>query len=667
MSKFADKAIAHERRRAGESALSDFADYVEQQQARRRQQQQQQQQPATTAAAAAVPQEHDELDILETLGLADEAETVKLKELLLEESAREGLKELLRTRIEEGRGECLFDVGTENNGESMGLSREEYAAALVAVRAAAKELRAGVTVLMTKNVGEPATDVETTTSNDVSAKVMVRRQPESVDELLEIRVAVVGNVDAGKSTLLGVLTKGTLDDGRGRTRVNLFRHKHEIESGRTSSVGMEILGYDVDSNIVVSGDPGRKLKWEEIGHRSAKVIGFTDLAGHERYLRTTVFGLLGTSPDYVMLMVAANNGLIGMSKEHLGIAMALNVPVLVVITKIDICPPQILQQTITQLTKILKSPGARKIPIFIKSKEEVINTATQFVSERICPIFQVSNVTGEGLDYVRTFLNILPFHGKFDSTAPFEFHVNDCFSVPFVGTVVSGVVKSGVIHAGDSILIGPDSLGNFTPTVIRSIERKRLPVPVCSAGQSASFALKRVRRKDVRKGMVVLPKQEGVTPKAFWQFTAEVLILSHATTIKPKYQAMLHVGPVSQTCRIVAIDRDLMRTGDRASVVFEFCQRPEFLCAGDKLLFREGRTKGLGIVTATGFDKNKFPNAMTEERDVKASMAEEKKGGGSKAAASSAATVKAAEPKAPATKTGAAAGAAKNEAKGAKT
>lgn len=45
-------------------------------------------------------------------------------------------------------------------------------------------------------------------------------------------------VDAGKSTMLGVLTKNTLDDGRGRTRVNLFRHKHEIESGRTSSVGM---------------------------------------------------------------------------------------------------------------------------------------------------------------------------------------------------------------------------------------------------------------------------------------------------------------------------------------------------------------------------------------------------------------------------------------------
>jgi GTPase len=193
---------------------------------------------------------------------------------------------------------------------------------------------------------------------------------------------------------------------------------------------------------------------------------------------------------------------------------------MVVITKIDICPPQILQNTITQLTKILKSPSARKIPIFIKTREETINTATQFMSQRICPIFQVSNVTGECLDLVRMFLNILPHHGYYDTGASFEFHVNDTFSVPFVGTVVSGIVKSGVIHAGDSILIGPDSLGQFTPTHIRSIERKRIPVPICSAGQSASFALKKIRRKEVRKGMVVLPKTE-TPPKVYREFVAE--------------------------------------------------------------------------------------------------------------------------------------------------
>jgi GTPase len=66
-------------------------------------------------------------------------------------------------------------------------------------------------------------------------------------------------------------------------------------------------------------------------------------------------------------------------REHLGIALALNVPVMVVITKIDICPPQILDQTIVQLTKILKSPGARKIPVFIRTHEECINTAVSLV------------------------------------------------------------------------------------------------------------------------------------------------------------------------------------------------------------------------------------------------------------------------------------------------
>ena len=76
------------------------------------------------------------------------------------------------------------------------------------------------------------------------------------------------SVDAGKSTMLGVLVKGNLDDGRGKARVNLFRHKHEIESGRTSSVGMEIMGFDTHGNVVASNVPGRKLSWEEIGKRS---------------------------------------------------------------------------------------------------------------------------------------------------------------------------------------------------------------------------------------------------------------------------------------------------------------------------------------------------------------------------------------------------------------
>lgn len=622
MSSHPTKAMAHEKRK-GESALNDFAEYVEQQQNLRY--------PTSRTATAAASttadpndQHHAELDeLFDNLDLADSEPRVPLKELLLggsDEASLKQLEDVIAGRVEEGFGEAVFEIGFENNGDSMQLSLDEWNRAYKTLEAAARRIRADCDLLLTKNVGGDkegdSASEKISKDKSCSGKILIRQRPTNIEDVIETRIAVVGNVDAGKSSMLGVLVKGDLDDGRGKARVNLFRHKHEIETGRTSSVGMEIMGFDTLGHVITSDIPGRKLSWEEIGKRSAKVITFTDLAGHEKYLRTTVFGLLSSSPNYCLLMVAANNGLIGMSKEHLGIALALNVPVMVVVTKIDICPPNILEETITQITKIMKSPGARKIPTFIKNREECINTATQFVSQRICPVFLVSNVTGENLDLVRTFLNILPHHGRYNSDAPFEFHVNDTFSVPFTGTVVSGIVKSGVIHEGDSVLVGPDSLGQFTPTAIRSIERKRIRVPAASAGQSASFALKKVKRKDVRKGMVVLPKIEGQpVPKVHREFIAEVLILSHATTIKTKYQAMLHVGPVSQTCAIIDIDRELIRTGDRATVAFRFVQRPEYLTPGDRLLFREGRTKGLGIVKSVGYDPQHPLMPKTADKD----------------------------------------------------
>ncbi|KAJ5101845.1 GTP-binding protein 1 [Penicillium alfredii] len=588
-------------------ALSEFAEYVEKQQARRAHVA-----PSdsgySTGSVSRDLEDHAELEILDQLGLSDTPRTIKLKDLLLgtEEVTEDSLQELaglLQTRLDEGHGETIFDLGLEDGGESMGFDQAQWETALRRLREAAETLPAQCRILLSYNVeGGEESPMNQSRLKDAWGKVLVRQHADTVEELAEVRVAVVGNVDAGKSTMLGVLVKGSLDDGRGRARVNLFRHKHEIESGRTSSVGMEIMGFD-SRGEVISNAHGRKMSWEEIGKRSAKVISFSDLAGHERYLRTTVFGMLSSSPSCCLLMVAANNGLIGMSREHLGIALALNVPVMVIVTKIDICPPQILQETLTQLSKILKSPGARKIPVFVKNMEETINTATQFVSQRICPIFQVSNVTGENLELVRTFLNILPHRGQYDPEGPFEFLINDTFSVPHAGTVVSGVVKSGVIHAGDSVVVGPDSLGQFTTTTIKTIERKRIPVNACFAGQSGSFALKRVRRKEVRKGMVVLKKMDH-PPKVYREFVAEVLILSHATTIKRKYQAMLHVGAISQTCSVIDIDRPFIRTGDRAVVAFRFIQRPEFLAPGDRVLFREGKTKGLGIVKSIGYDPN---------------------------------------------------------------
>lgn len=244
--------------------MSDFADYVQKQQQEKRR-------------PPGKPEEHEELSILDQLDLADEVKTIRLKEVFLNkekaEDSRKQLSDYVQGRLDEGKGEAILDIGLEDSGESMKFSLDDWIFALKRMIDASADAQADVKILMVRNVGGEL-DVGPLSAKDTfsSGKVLVRRRIENVNEVIETRISVVGNVDAGKSTMLGVLVKGGLDDGRGKARVNLFRHKHEHESGRTSSVGMEIMGFDSKGDIITSSVPGRKLSWEEIGQRSVRHI-----------------------------------------------------------------------------------------------------------------------------------------------------------------------------------------------------------------------------------------------------------------------------------------------------------------------------------------------------------------------------------------------------------
>jgi len=161
----------------------------------------------------------------------------------------------------------------------------------------------------------------------------------SVRDELDVRVAVIGNVDSGKSTLVGVLTKGIMDDGRGSARTKVFNFSHEANNGRTSSIGQEIMGFDGEKVVEPERvNASKNATWAHIASNSKKLVTFLDLCGHEKYLKTTMFGLVGLLPDYCMVIVGANMGVSRMTKEHLGITLALKIPLFIVITKIDIAP-----------------------------------------------------------------------------------------------------------------------------------------------------------------------------------------------------------------------------------------------------------------------------------------------------------------------------------------
>ena len=177
-------------------ALSEFADYVQRQQATRR--------PPGDADSgygtySKVTEEHDELDILDTLDLADESSHVQLRRILLDNSddADESITLLtnyLNGRLVEGRNEILFDLGLEDDGDSMGFTSEDWQFAMERLRTAANAINADVRVLMTRNVGgEFEVGPISQKDRSLSGKLLIRQRPESIDDVIETRIAVVGN------------------------------------------------------------------------------------------------------------------------------------------------------------------------------------------------------------------------------------------------------------------------------------------------------------------------------------------------------------------------------------------------------------------------------------------------------------------------------------------
>lgn len=99
-----------------------------------------------------------------------------------------------------------------------------------------------------------------------------------------------------------------------------------------------------------------------------------------------------------------------------------------------------------------------------------------------------------------------------------------------------------------------------------------------------------------RKGMVLL-NNLNLEPVAFREFEAEIIILHHSTTIRNRYQAVIHCGVIRQSAEVLAMSSDLLRTGDKATIRFRFLYHVEYIKPGRTLLFREGRTKGIGKIT----------------------------------------------------------------------
>ena len=100
----------------------------------------------------------------------------------------------MQNRLLEGHGEALFDLGQEDNGESMQFSREQWDVALDRIRRASSFLRAECRILLTRNIGaSEEAEVKNEKEKGCIAKLLLRQEPETVEDVIETRIAVVGN------------------------------------------------------------------------------------------------------------------------------------------------------------------------------------------------------------------------------------------------------------------------------------------------------------------------------------------------------------------------------------------------------------------------------------------------------------------------------------------
>ena len=452
--------------------------------------------------------------------------------------------------------------------------------------------------------------------------------------LKEIRLAVIGNVDSGKSTLVGCLTKGIKDDGRGYARKFVFNYQHENESGRTSSIAEEIIGFRNGKMIYSSRLNDKKnVSWKDIASQSDHVITLLDLCGHEKYLKTTMYGVSALLPHYAVILIGTNMGVQRMTKEHLGIVISLNIPFFIVFTKVDIAPKEVKEKTINTFTSLLKT-GLQKSVFNVKSEKDAEFAAKNVPMGNLVPIFQVSTVTGEGLEDLKYFLSQLIPKNSINAELSLlktakdktEVLLDNAFNTK-VGCIHAGVVIAGKLEVNQKLLLGPTQDGFFKPVQIREIQFLRVTVNEICCGNSCSFKLKSLDKNfelntnTFKKGMVLLDPEIKLEPTL--EFEVEALIVHHSSTIKVGYQSVVHCHVVRQTCTIVAMDKEFLRSGDKGIIRFKFIKKPEYLHLGDTILFREGRTRGKGkIIKIFPIDLKEIEKEKNMNQNKKSKKAE---------------------------------------------
>lgn len=348
-------------------------------------------------------------------------------------------------------------------------------------------------------------------------------------------IGTAGHIDHGKTSLVKALTG-----------VDADRLKEEKERGITVDLGFAY-------KRLADGD----------------VLGFVDVPGHEKLVRNMLAGATGI--DHVMLVVAADDGPMPQTREHLAILDLLGLSQgVVALTKCDLVDEARLAEVGAEIRELLAPTGLAQ-----------------------APLIPVSSVTGQGIAELQAHLETARAPGASASAqGQFRLAIDRSFTLSGIGTVVTGTAVAGRVAVGDRLLLSPTGL----EVRVRGIHAQNRQADSGHAGQRLALNLAGVEKAQVARGHWLLAEALHAPTERLdvrlHLLPGEAKALAHWTPVH------LHLGAEDVNARVVLLEGDALKPGRSALVQLDL-DRPIGALHGDRFILRDQsalRTLGGGTV-----------------------------------------------------------------------
>jgi elongation factor Tu len=379
-----------------------------------------------------------------------------------------------------------------------------------------------------------------------------------------VNIGTIGHVDHGKTTLTAAITTVLADKGLAETR-----------------------SFDSIDNAPEEKERGITINTAHVEYQTEnRHYAHVDCPGHADYVKNMVTG--AAQMDGAILVVAATDGPMPQTREHILLARQVGVPKIVVfLNKVDMVDdPELLdlvEMEVRELLSFYEFDGANT-PIIRGSALGGLNKDPKWV-ETIMQLMAA----------VDAYIPVPPR----EVDKPFLMPVEDVFSITGRGTVATGRIERGVINSGDDVeIIGMQE--KTLKSTVTGVEMFRKILDRGEAGDNVGLLLRGIEKTDIRRGMVIA-KPGSITPHT--QFKAEIYVLKKEeggrhTPFHNKYRPQFYLRTTDVTGEITLPEgREMVMPGDNVTITVELIQ-PVAMDKGLRFAIREGgRTVGAGQVT----------------------------------------------------------------------